>query len=209
MYKQAQPNPPNRVLIFIVAIAYLVMAMMLASCSSQKRMGRLMEQNPGPASAKCEEMFPVIEKSDTVYVDPDSSLIANYERSFSEYSEIIDSLLSVRCPDAKLEVIGTLKEIPGKPVVKIVTKTVESTARLRAFQDSCEFMIHELELKMNGLKSQIATAKKKQEKAEAKLDRVKKQRNTFLWLLIAALAWIFRKPIGGLFSIIRKSIIRI
>jgi outer membrane murein-binding lipoprotein Lpp len=206
MYKMAQKDPPKWWLLLFAVIAYFLMVWLLSGCSPQKKMAGLMDNHPNLAAYECADRFPVIEGTDTIYVEPDSSLLANYEQHFAEYSLMVDSLLSVRCPDGRIEVIETLKEIPGRPVVKVVTKTVESTARLRVVQDSCDFVVHELELKMNGLKSQIVTSKAKQEKAEARLDLVKRQRNTYLWLFIVLLLWTFRKP---LVKLIRKILIKI
>jgi hypothetical protein len=206
MYKQAQKDPPKWWLLVFAVAAYFLMAWLLSGCSPQKKMAGLMDKHPSFAAVECADRFPVIEGTDTVYVQPDGELLESYEKHFAEYSLMVDSLLSIRCPDGRIEVIETLKEIPGRPVVKVVTKTVESTARLRVVQDSCDFVVHELELKMNGLKSQIVTSKAKQEKAVAKLDRVKKQRNTYLCLFITVLLWTLRKP---LVSIIRKTLIKI
>jgi hypothetical protein len=142
---------------------YILIILLFAACSPQKQMSGLMDKHPGFAAVECADRFPVIEGTDTVYVQPDGELLESYERHFAEYSLMVDSLLSVRCPDGRIEVIETLKEIPGRPVVKVVTKTVESTARLKVVRDSCDFEVHELQLKMSGLKSQIGISKEKQE----------------------------------------------
>jgi hypothetical protein len=206
MYKMAQKDPPKYWLLVAAVAAYFLMVWLLSGCSPQKRMATLMQKNPGIAAVECSEMFPVIEGTDTVYVQPDGELLESYEKHFAEYSLMVDSLLSIRCPDGRIEVIETLKEIPGRPVVKVVTKTVESTARL----DSLKFRFEEERF---DLRSQIATSNNNlskaidgQKKAEAKLDRVKKQRNTYLWLFILLLLWTVRKP---LVKIIRKLIIKI
>jgi len=202
----AQKDPPKWWLLVAAVVAYFLMVWLLSGCSPQKKMSGLMDNHPNLAAYECADRFPVIEGTDTIHVEPDSSLLANYEQHFAEYSMMVDSLLSVRCPDGKIEVIETLKEIPGRPIVKVVTKTVESTARL----DSLKFRFEEERF---DLRSQIATSNNNlskaidgQKKAEAKLDRVKKQRNTYLWLFIVLMLWTVRKP---LVRIIRKLIIKI
>jgi hypothetical protein len=192
--------------VWLLILALLFMVILGVSCTTERKVVKFLDKNEQFAATECADRFPIQETSDTVYVEPDSELMESYEKHFAEYSAMIDSLLTIRCPDGKTEFIERLKEVPGKPIVRVVTKVQESTAKLEAAK-------YLWEGEREQLKGEAATYKREAEQksvllenSKKQVEAVKKQRNTYLWLFIALLVWTFRKP---LLTLIRKLLIKI
>ena len=194
--KAAGWNPPPLGPFLLALLAAFLLVLLGSSCSPQNRMAKLMDKNPGIAAVECEDRFPVLETTDTVTVQ-DSALLAAYEQEFAYLNTILDSLLSAGCDTVTIEKIREIKtQLPVKPCPeKVVTVTKESTAKLEVLRSQFATKEKDLRSQIVTAQSQIAKCETAKEKAVAKLDRIKKQRNTYLWLLLLLLGWTFRKPL--------------
>ena len=120
------------------AIMWVATLMILSSCTTQKRATRWFNEHETEAAKYCSVKFPVSESVDTAFVI-DS---AGYEAAYWELWRYADSLLNERSKTThdtayiekiresiKTEIKWRLK--PCVDSVKVVTKTVENTARVK------------------------------------------------------------------------------
>lgn len=145
---------------------YLVLILFLASCTTQRKVEAWMDKNEPKAAAICNEMFPIVETHDTTYVHDTS-----YVMDIRNTTEYIEREVKVGCDSVTAtKVIERIRTMPAPPAqTKVVTRTVESTAKLVILQDQLD-------------------------KTKIKLASATTERNWLFWLLLIACAWIFRKP---------------
>jgi len=107
---------------------------------------------------------------------------------------MLDSLLGNQVDAETKKEIVTIFQEKKVPVVKYkyITRVQENTARYQVILDSCNKMSSLFNKKLD----------KEQEKVKVltdKAEKYRKRKNEYLWLIIALLLWIFRKPIMKLF----------
>ncbi len=101
--------------------------LLLASCTTQRKVKAWMHVNEPKAAVICNDMFPVIETHDTTFIH-DTSYISDI-RTTTEYIER-EVLLGCDTITAT-KVIERIRTMPAPPAqTKVVTRTVESTAKL-------------------------------------------------------------------------------
>ena len=204
----------------------------LSSCVTEKKVSRYLNDNKGFAANICDSLFPVLNSTDTVYVSPPNDIIQAYEEQSLFYSNLVDSLLSRKCPESKQQIKEILKDRPCPPAGQtVVNNNRESTARLEAERikwsrekaaltkefdqekKQLEMRLSALQDEKDQLQSDYDVAIEGKRKAEADARKAKKQRNRLFWWLVAAVAVIFRKPLikgtGMDLKFIRKSIFKI
>lgn len=173
----------------VIFIAFWVVS--LTACNTPKKLHRMMDNLPEAAAKECATRFPIKETIDTIEVT-DAQLIEAYEREYAGMYAMIDSLVNAKCDTVyKDKIIEIIKKIPGKPEIKHIVKTQESTAKQQVILDSCAKMSSLLNKKLD---------KKEQEvnKLVYKADKYRRQRNNYLWILILLAIWSLRKPIAAL-----------
>lgn len=154
-----------------------------------------MDKHPEATAKECAERFPIKETIEEVLIT-DTALLQQYEYEFQYMNYLIDSLLSANCDTVyKDKIIEIIKNIPGKPQIKVITKIQESTAKQQVILDSCKKVSSSLIVKLDN-------CDKKVNELTAKCDRYKRQRNRYLWILIALIIFSFRRQIGQLLKII-------
>ena len=147
-----------------------------------------MDKLPEASAKECAIRFPIKETIDTIQV-PNDELIAAYEREYAGMYAMIDSLINAKCDTVyKDKIIEIIKKIPGKPQIKHIVKTQESTAKLDTLRLS--YLRRE-----SILIKENADCSSDLNKYKAKLHNVKGQRNWLFWLVMALLFWTFRKVI--------------
>lgn len=125
-------------LLSVSAIMWVATLMILSSCTTQKKAIRWFNEHETEAAKYCAVKFPVSESVDTSFVI-DS---AGYEAAYWELWHYADSLLNERSKvehdtayierireSIKTEIKWRLK--PCVDSVKVVTKTVENTAKVK------------------------------------------------------------------------------
>ena len=154
-----------------------------------------MDNLPEATAKECADRFPIKETIETITV-ADSALLHQYEIEFNYMASLIDSLLSANCDTVHIEKIKeVIKKIPCKPETKIIIKTQENTAKSQVILDSCQ--------KMSSLvNARLDNEIKKVNVLTDKCDKYKRQRNRYLWMLIALIVFSFRRQIGQLLKII-------
>jgi uncharacterized protein HemX len=107
---------------------------------------------------------------------------------------LIDSLIS---NDSIKTVIQTQIKTVKEPVykTKTITVTKENTARLEALRDQMEENERDYELNIQGFENELNEADKQIQELKDKVNRTRKQRNKFMWLLIAMSIFAFRRQI--------------
>ncbi len=148
-----------------------------------------MDRLPEASAKECANRFPIKETIDTIQIT-DTELLEAYEREYAGMYAMIDSLINTKCDTIyRDKIIEIIKNIPGKPQIKVITKIQENTAKQQVIIDSCQKMTSQLNEKLN---NQIQISNE----LTAKLDNVKGQRNWLFWLVMALLFWTFRRFIG-------------
>lgn len=150
-----------------------------------------MDDLPEATAKECADRFPIKETIETITVE-DTALLQQYAIEFNYMAGLIDSLLSANCDTVQIEKIKeVIQKIPCKPITKYIIKTQENTAKQKVIIDSCQKVSSELNEKLD----------KEIEKINAltdKCDKYKRQRDRYLWLLIALIIFSFRKRIASL-----------
>lgn len=150
-----------------------------------------MDDLPEATAKECADRFPIKETIETITVE-DTALLQQYAIEFNYMAGLIDSLLSANCDTVQIEKIKeVIQKIPCKPITKYIIKTQENTAKQKVILDSCQKVSSELNEKLD----------KEIEKVNAltdKCDKYKRQRDRYLWLLIALIIFSFRKRIASL-----------
>jgi ATP-dependent Lon protease len=159
-----------------------------------------MAENPNILAKICDEKFPIIPSIDTV-VTVDSLLLQQYEREFGNLYYLIDSLIS---NDSIKTVIQTQIKTVKEPVykTKTITVTKENTRKLQlcnaakdALREQMEENERDYELNIQGFKIALDESEKEKQELTDKVNRTRKQRNKFMWLLIAMTIFAFRRQI--------------
>jgi hypothetical protein len=152
-----------------------------------------MAEHPNILAKICDEKFPVIPSVDT-FVTIDSAVLLQYEREFSNLYYLIDSLIS---NDSIKTVIQTQIKTVKEPIykTKTVTITKENTARLAACKEQMEENERDYELNIQGFKIALDESEKEKQELKDKVNRTRKQRNKFMWLLIGMSIFAFRRQI--------------
>jgi hypothetical protein len=178
-------------LIFRISLIAIVYS--LTSCQTERKATRFMAEHPNILAKICDEKFPVIPSIDTV-VAVDSLLLLQYEREFGNLYYLIDSLIS---NDSIKTVIQTQIKTVSKPVykTKTITVTKENTARLAACKEQMEENERDYELNIQGFKIALDESEKEKQDLKDKVNRTRKQRNKFMWLLIGMTIFAFRRQI--------------
>jgi hypothetical protein len=173
--------------------AYFAIVLSLISCQTERKATRFMSEHPNILAKICDEKFPVILSTDTV-IGVDSNLIAQYEREFSNLYYLIDSLIS---NDSVRTVIKTQIKTVKEPVykTKTITVTKENTARLAACKEQMEESERDYQLNIQGFEHELDEADKQIQELKDKVNRTRKQRNKFMWFLIAMSIFAFRRQI--------------
>ena len=177
--------------IYIIFCAFWIA---LFSCTTPKKLNKVMNKLPEAAAKECSVRFPIKETTDTVTII-DSAMLQAYEMEFIYLYHIVDSLLGSQVD------VGTKKEIvkifqeKKVPVIKYkyITKVQENTARCQVILDSCNKMSSLLNKKLD----------KEQEKVKVltdKADKYKSQRDRSYWWIVLLLIGLFRKPIALLIT---------
>lgn len=153
-----------------------------------KKADKFLDKHPEFAAKQCAERYPIIERIDTIEID-NKELLKAYEEEYGQMYAMIDSLINAKCDTVyRDKIIEIIKKIPGKPEIKYIIKTQESTAKLDAVQINCD-------RRLNALSQMLAGSNAELQKVNGKYDKAKKQRNWLLWLVIALIIYTFRKPI--------------
>lgn len=169
-------------------IRYLIIVILLFSCSNPNKLHKMMDKLPEASAKECAQRFPIKETIETVTV-ADTALLHQYEIEFEYMAGLIDSLLSANCDTVKVEKIKqVITKIPCKPTVKYVIKTQENTAKQQVIIDSCQKMSSLLNKKLD---NEI----KKVNLLTDKCDKYKRQRDELIWLVIISIILTFRKVI--------------
>jgi hypothetical protein len=173
--------------------AYFAIVLSLISCQTERKATRFISEHPNILAKICDEKFPVIPSVDTL-VTIDSILLSQYEREFSNLYYLIDSLIS---NDSIKTVIQTQIKTVSKPVYKTrtITVTKENTARLAACKEQMEENERDYELNIQGFKIALDESEKEKQELKDKVNRTRRQRNKYMWLLIGMSIFAFRRQI--------------
>jgi hypothetical protein len=185
-------------LIFRISLIAIIYS--LTSCQTERKATRFMAEHPNILAKICDEKFPVIPSVDT-FVTIDSMLLSQYEREFSNLYYLIDSLIS---NDSIKTVIQTQIKTVKEPVykTKTITVTKENTRKLQlcnaekdALREQMEENERDYELNIQGFKIALDESEKEKQELKDKVNRTRKQRNKFMWLLIGVSIFAFRRQI--------------
>jgi hypothetical protein len=171
----------------------LLLALVLfASCSTPKKLNKLMNKLPEASAKECSQRFPIKESTDTLLVI-DTNLLRAYEDEYNRLNLVIADLVNKGCDTIYRDKIKEIiKQLPSKTETKYIVKTQESTAKLQVIKDSCNALIEECVRE---------TVKKDGELLEAqyRLSQVKDTRD-LLWLVVVVMGIIIlRKPLTKMF----------
>jgi hypothetical protein len=178
----------------------------LFSCTTPKKLNKVMNKLPEAAAKECAVRFPIKETIDTVTV-LDTALLRAYEMEFNYLYYIVDSLLGQQVHDSIKKEIVTVFQEKKVPVIKYkyITKTQESTAKYQVVLDSCNKLSSLLNKKLDTLNGKLVIATDKLQIMTEKSNRYRSQRNGLYWWLLLLLVLLFRKPI---LAAIRKLVIK-
>ena len=178
----------------------------LFSCTTPKKLNKVMNKLPEAAAKECAVRFPIKETIDTVTV-LDTALLRAYEMEFGYLYSIVDSLLGQQVHDSIKKEIVTIFQEKKVPVIKYkyITKTQESTAKCQVILDSLNKIKNELVLSLNKKTKESDTYLTKYTEQKDKADKYKSQRNGLYWWLLVLLVLLFRKPI---LAVVRKLVIK-
>lgn len=155
-----------------------IILVILASCSTPKKLDRLMNKLPEAAAKECAERYPVKETIDSVIM-MDSAMLKNYESEFMIMASLIDSLLSAKCDTVtKIKIKEIIKTLPAKIQTKVITRTIENTAQVQVLRDS-----------LTNLSAKHLEADIKAQNYGVKIQGYKRQIG-WMWLVIILLGFI-------------------
>jgi hypothetical protein len=108
-------------------VKYIIFILLLASCTTQRKVKAWMHVNEPKAAVICNDMFPVIETHDTTYLHD-----TTYQVEVRNTTEYIEREVLLGCDTiTATKVIERIRTMPAPPAqTKVVTRTVESTAKL-------------------------------------------------------------------------------
>jgi hypothetical protein len=147
-----------------------------------------MNKLPEAAAKECAERYPVKESIDSIIV-VDSVALKNYENELFLLWKQLDSVLSIGCDTiTKVKINEIIKTLPAKTETKVITRTVENTAKLEVLKNDCDKTIKSLSEANTQNVNRLHQSQLKVEKL--------KRRNIWLWLIIIALTvFSFRKQL--------------
>jgi hypothetical protein len=147
-----------------------------------------MNKLPEAAAKECAERYPVKESIDSIIV-VDSVALQNYQNELFLLWKQLDSVLSIGCDTiTKVKINEIIKTLPAKTETKVITRTIENTAKLEVLKNDCDKTIKSL----SESNTQNVT---KLHQLELKIEKLKR-RNIWLWLIIIALTvFSFRKQL--------------
>lgn len=180
---------------------------LLASCSTPKKLNKMMNKLPEAAAIECSQRFPIKETIDTITV-LDTTLLKAYEMEFGYLYSIVDSLLGQQVHDSVKKEIVTIFQEKKVPVIKYkyITRTQESTAKSQVILDSCSKIINDKIIYIDKIIKEKDKCNEKIIEAKDAADKYRKQRNRYLWWLIILLIALFRRPIiKGISKLVIKS----
>lgn len=161
---------------------------LIVSCSTPKKLNKLMNKLPEASAKECSQRFPVKETIDTIILQ-DTALLKQYEIEYQYMAYLLDSMLSANCDTIRIEQIKeVIKRIPAKPETKVIVKTIENTAKQQVIIDSCQKVTSLLKVKLDKAEQEV-------KRLTDDCQKYKAQRNRLYWWIILLLLWIFRKPI--------------
>jgi len=168
----------------------------LFSCSTPKRLNKVMNKLPEAAAKECAARFPIKETIDTVIV-VDSTTLEAYEMEFVYLYSMLDSLLGGEVSDSVKHEIVTVFQEKKVPVIKYkyITKTVENTAKYQVLLDSCNKISKDNLSKIDKITKEKEDFNKKYNDAKYNADKYKKERNKSYWWIFLLLILLFRKPL--------------
>jgi hypothetical protein len=108
-------------------VKYIIFILLLASCTTQRKVKAWMHVNEPKAAVICNDMFPVIETHDTTYLHD-----TTYQVEVRNTTEYIEREVLLGCDTiTATKVIERIRTMPAAPAqTKVVTRTVESTAKI-------------------------------------------------------------------------------
>jgi hypothetical protein len=147
-----------------------------------------MNKLPEAAAKECAKRYPVKESIDSIIV-VDSAALQNYQNELFLLWKQLDSVLSIGCDTiTKVKINEIIKTLPAKTETKVITRTVENTAKMEVLKNDCDKTIESL----SESNTQNVT---KLHQLELKIEKLKR-RNIWLWLIIIALTvFSFRKQL--------------
>lgn len=135
---------------------YLIAALLLVSCTTERKAVRYFDQHPETAGNYCADKFPVIPIIDTIVVGYDSTA---FNEAYNEVLRFADSLLSLPRDTAYVHDTVRIKQRirlsvrPCIDTIRTVLRTYENTARITALQaerDRLKTEVYHLQKKANG-----------------------------------------------------------
>ena len=120
---------------------YLIILLLLTSCTTERKVRAWVDRNTAQAAVICNDKFPVLESNDTTYItDTLKERIYQYEIRYEH--DTIYSALKAGCDTITVtKVMQRIKTLPAPPAqTKIVTRTVESTAKLTIAEGNLKAM---------------------------------------------------------------------
>ncbi len=172
-------------------------ALILSSCTNLKKATTYLDKNRVEAAKYCLDRFPLIEKTDTLFVR-DS---ADYDSVINDLLQYSDSLLVElsKKPSYERIDIDSLRKVLAiqirekvKPCIdniKVVEKTVIDTRQL----EIANGVIGDLEKSLKGRDATISERDKTITSLQEDYSSVKKQRNWLIIALILSALWITKR----------------
>ena len=110
---------------------YIFILLLLTSCTTERKVRAWVDRNTPQAAVICNDKFPINEASDTAYItDTLKERIYQYEIRY-EHDTILQKLQAGCDTVTVTKVMQRIKTLPAPPAqTKVVTRTVESTAKL-------------------------------------------------------------------------------
>lgn len=118
---------------------YIFILLLLTSCTTERKVRAWVDRNTPQAAVICNDKFPVNEVSDTTYItDTLRERIYNLEVKY-EHDTIYSALKSGCDTVTVTKVMQRIKTLPAPPPqTKVVTRTVESTAKLAIMENKLQ-----------------------------------------------------------------------
>jgi hypothetical protein len=108
-------------------VKYIIFILLLVSCTTQRKVKAWMHVNEPKAAVICNDMFPIVETHDTTYLHD-----TTYQVEVRNTTEYIEREVLLGCDTiTATKVIERIRTMPAPPAqTKVVTRTVESTAKI-------------------------------------------------------------------------------
>ena len=127
----------------------IAILLLLTSCTTERKVRAWVDRNTPQAAVICNERFPVLESHDTTYIT-DTLRERIYQLETRYEHDTIYSGLKNGCDTVTVrKVIERIKTLPAPPAqTRVVTKTVESTAKLSIIEGQLKAARNERSLLM-------------------------------------------------------------